>query len=101
MRDTARRRCAGPDARRIVSIAEAYALLGDPFPYVSRKTRGNVTTVTVRLKAGGRTRCKVEAERVGALRTWRIKIDRFAVGSPKRAAASIIVRDVLNDGGAS
>ena len=82
-----------------MSIAEAYALLGNPTPYVSRKTRGNVTTVTVRLKRGGRTRYKVTAERVLPNRTWRLE-DRWAVGRIGRAV-DIIVRDVLNDGGAS
>ncbi len=80
-----------------MSTAEAYALLGDPTPYVSRKTRGNVTTVTVRLKRRGRTLCKVEAELVAPNATWAIYVGRYLSGSLKAKAAREIVRDILTD----
>ena len=80
-----------------MSLPEAYALLGNPSPYVSRRTRGNVTTVAIRLKRGGRTRYLVTAERVPPNSTWRIS-DRWAVGRIG-LAVDIIVRDILADEG--
>lgn len=80
-----------------MSISEAYALLGNPMPYVSRRTRGNVTTVTVRLKRRGQTLCKVEAERVAPNATWAIWVGRYLSGSLKAKAAREIAREILTD----